>query len=689
MPIVVPTGSGSSGGVPGPGAPESLVLDGLDFTVSPYMITAIEHTPAAKRLEWAEAVDGDGALLVRDPLSENSRFDVTVEIRENSRDLAHTALGLIIDKLEESERHPLGIPLVHTPAESSDSTTWWVLTGEVTKIPIDIESGYFASPPVLQVNMSLTCQPFGDGAEALVATGSGSARLVELEIPVLGGDVDAEARLEIVDTASQSSDLIVWGREYRHRAATDQFLTQPNLTATGFAGTSTTRSGSVSTNVYRGTLTTSPVAVCGTGNQPHVGVYRVVGAFWATGTGVRVRFAYRDGDGPIKSLLWETPPAEDAWVEIDLGVITVSEAPFGTQRWVGQVEAYTDTPGDTLDVDYLILVPAGEGYGRARKPLSYPTAQTFAARDEFDQTGGNLSTKTLPVGGSWAEAGGAGNYEIETTNDTAIRGPVTGEAIGGGRFAIAGATSYTDLVVEADHRHNSRVTTGTTTEAVGVYTDANNWAVAAIVVGANDSTNTLVFYKRVGGGAVATVAQVAIPVIEYTKFRHTRLYVSSGGVWAIWSSATGSYDVDSVPAPSPAPILAGRDSDLATGGGIASRKPALYDENGSATTGVQREYDNFIAFAPAADAVVFSGQSVQFRSNGDAIREDASGAYPGRVPEYRGGPFTLSPGGPDDRTNRVAVLRRRNDTYSMAEPSGTDAFTINVYAMERYLHLPR
>jgi hypothetical protein len=37
----------------------------------------------------------------------------------------------------------------------------------------------------------------------------------------------------------------------------------------------------------------------------------------------------------------------------------------------------------------------------------------------------------------------------------------------------------------------------------------------------------------------------------------------------------------------------------------------------------------------------------------------------------------------------VAVLRRRNDTYSMAEPSGTDAFTINVYAMERYLHLPR
>lgn len=56
----------------------------------------------------------------------------------------------------------------------------------------------------------------------------------------------------------QSRDFVVWGLEQTHQNGSDLLLTTPDLTITGFAGSSTTRSGSVSTNVYRATLTRIP-----------------------------------------------------------------------------------------------------------------------------------------------------------------------------------------------------------------------------------------------------------------------------------------------------------------------------------------------------------------------------------------------------------------------------------------------
>ena len=71
--------------------------------------------------------------------------------------------------------------------------------------------------------------------------------------------------------------------------------------------------------LFRGTLTTSPVAVCGTGSKPHIGTLRSYLRCYPTSTDIRVRLSYRDGDGPLKSKIkWS---AIDATTTVYQGVV--------------------------------------------------------------------------------------------------------------------------------------------------------------------------------------------------------------------------------------------------------------------------------------------------------------------------------------------------------------------------------
>ena len=500
-----------------------------------------------------------------------------------------------------------------------------------------------------------------------------------LSLPGVKGDVSAEGRLIV--TPAEDCDWICWGLEYRQQAGADLLLTTPDLTVTGFAGTSTTRSGSVSTNVYRGTLTTTPVAVCGTGPQPHIGVYRVYARLWASGLGVRARFTFRDGDGPLSSLAWETPPAEDAWVELDLGVITISEKTLGTQRWTGQVEAYTDTPGDTLDVDYLILMPAGEGFGRARKTLRYETSTTFTARDEFDQSAGALAGKTLPTGGTWVGAGDADDFTVNATTKKAQRvGTSDAAGLNNGRFAIAGTTVLTASAVQADLTSTATSTQSGIPGVLARYTDVNNFMLAALQPSVvTPGLISVAVMKRVAS-VEATIWNQTIPLTLVGGIHRTRLQVDAAGRWALWIfPSTGSAGV---------PIASGYDSVLATGGTLASGKVGIWDANYGATA-TTRTFDNFMAFAPPSDAVCFANQSVEFRSDGDALREDSSGTVYGRPQEYRGAPFFIPPAGDENRTSRVVVMCRKNDVATMPNPTVAVSHQVQALYTPRMLYLPR
>lgn len=661
-------------------AVEGFVLDGLNLQTGAYTVAAAKFTPARKRPEWAEATDGDGALLVRDPYSDNSQWDLVIHVDAATRDAAHTAAGLVTNKLEEAEQNLLGIPLVWTPADSTKSLAFYVLTGEISEIPIDIESGYFASQPRLVLNVALTCRPFGYGAEQTVAAVAGTGPLQIFSMAGVLGDVPAEARLIVTDTAAQSRDFAAWGLEQRWQAGTDLLLTQPDLTTIGFAGGPTTRSGSVSATIYRGTLTTTPVAVCGTDNQPHVGVFRVYARLWASGTGVRARFVYRVGDGPLMSLEWETPPAEDAWVELDLGVVSIPERVLGTQRWTGQVEAYSDVAGDTLDVDYLILMPAGR-FGRARRQLTIPTSTTFYARDEFDQAAGALTGKTLPVGGTWAGAGDLDDFALNTTDRTARRtaasdAGVTGD-ISSGRWVIAGTTVFTDVAARIDMK-----TTVLRDQHVGLvlrHVDSNNFA--AMIVEWRSAGMRLSWWERVGGVLTdrARTAQGAIAAVAGSWYT-LLVTVSARGLVGAWFGPRAGLPSE--------PAFTTLQPTLATGGALASGQVGFIDHHPNPALSNGRDYDNFSAFVPLADAVCFSAQSIEFRWD-ETLREDPSGTYYGRPEEYRGAPFFLPPAGDEGRAARVAVMLRRSDVYTMPNASVADNQTMEVRYTPRYLYLPR
>ena len=458
----------------------------------------------------------------------------------------------------------------------------------------------------------------------------------------------------------------------------DLQLNTTDLTLTGFAGSSTTRSGSNSTNVFRGTLATSAVAVCGTGNESHVGSFRVFCRYWASGLGVRLRLVWRDGESPFSTNPWVAPPAEDGWCESDLGLVSIPQAVLGGQRWLGQIEAYSDVGGDTLDVDYLLLVPADHGFGKARRPASFETSTSFTARDGFDQTAGALTGKTAPAGGVWAGHGDATDFTVETAGHTAERTAALDADLNTGRYAVLPA-SMAAQVAQVDFKHHRSPSAGPTQESgvLARYNDTNNYLMA---VTRSVSGFRFEVRKRVAGTVTVLWGTDAIPVQPQDVWYTFRLAVDAQGRWAVWYYRQGGGG-------NAQPVAQGQDAVLATGGTLATGVTGFYDANTGSSTWT-RSFDNMAAFVPVPDAICWASQSIEFRHD-QTLREDLSGVYAGPPHSYRGAPFYLPPAGGANRTSRVSVLARRNDTETLTAANVTDGVSVRVYYRPRCLVVPR
>src|SRR4051812_12993694 len=118
------------------------------------------------------------------------------------------------------------------------------------------------------------------------------------------GDVPAEARLVVTEEASQVRRYAEYGCESRYlaeAAAANGGVAPPleidsgSLVTSGFGGPSTTRTGSFNTNVIRGSLFPTAIAVCGLGTQRHLGTYRVRARCYVSSTAVFTRLAWSEG----------------------------------------------------------------------------------------------------------------------------------------------------------------------------------------------------------------------------------------------------------------------------------------------------------------------------------------------------------------------------------------------------------
>ncbi len=684
---------------------EALVLDTLAINDGvTYTLEQLTMPPPKKRGIWASGADSDGAVLARDPLFENREITARIRVEpQASMNVALDKIGAISDKLEEAERNEGGIALTWTPAQSTRTITFYVLTGEITEVPIVVtgdDAGWLAMAPVIVVTM--TCRPFGYGTEVVGTAPAGTLvtstlPLVTLEAAGVPGDVDAEARLIVTDNATRDRRLMRWGLESRYyptAAAPGLMLdSDADLTVAGFAGALATRTGAydpnaTGNNVISATIGQQPLAVCGTGNKTHVGTFRVFARVWAVAAdigAVFVRLSWQDGDGPLKANTYVTPPVINAFAEVDLGLITITEKVLGTQRWTGRIEAYSSQVFATLEVDYLYLVPAGEGCGRARATYSYQPG-TINGRDAFDPiaAGTALNGRVAHLGGTWATGGGATDFTafddpVDATLEGVGRSAVDSSYHTGMRWATLGATNYTNVEVRARTRLRSVVLLAN--QAITArWVDVNNHVALRLNHAIGPFSGTLAqawLEVRVAGSVVATTTVQFSR--EINTWRTLALIVYSSG------RAIG-FVIDSSGATVATLTLI--DTSLATGGALATGKPGMFDFCSSALAPV-RDYDDFYVGAPAAEPIAcYSGQSLEVRSD-ETLREDATGVYWGPPPSYRGSGIYVPPAGTRARKTRIAVMARRNDLLELADDQIADSLTAQLNYTPRYLAVPR
>lgn len=663
---------------------ESLVLDGIELNqlTGDYVLRTVEFPPPRKRYLWAEAADADGAALIRDPTVENRTITASIRVAQQpTKDAALAKIGALVDKLEEAERRPDGLPLIWTPAGATKTLTFYILTGEINDIPVTRsgeDRGWFINYPV--VNLTLTCKPYGyRSSEQSISAVTSSAPLVTVTLPSVGGDVPAEARLVATDAASQVRRYLEWGIEQRYyNAATSLLLDSDSLVTTGYAGTGTTRTGAYDpgasgNNIVRVSVTQSALVGVSTGDQQHVGTFRVKARVWTSSTTIRAALRWQEGDGPFRTNAWALPPVVNNWSEIDLGLISIAPATLGTQRWNGEI--VVDSPGntgtDSLDIDYLILIPADEGYGRARAPLANQPPLAAVANDQFTgaTAGSTLDGRVAPTGGTWAANLTFLLADAPTASDETVKRTTVSDA--SPAYAVLGATSYTDMVVAANIQ--STLTSPNVEQGVLARYGSSTQHLAFVVRSGG------FFVRQVIGGVTTELVRSSGAVLhDNAGYRIALAVYSNGQFVATLTDSNGAKLFE----------RAGFSSELGATGTLNNGKFGLYDMNAGAT-GATRYYDLFTASTPSPEGVVInSGRGMQVRHDA-TLRESSGGGVWGPVPGYRGGRFYVPPSGAGNRTSRVAVKAHRNNIESAASENVTDSLTVQVFWTERYLAVPR
>jgi hypothetical protein len=502
-----------------------------------------------------------------------------------------------------------------------------------------------------------------------------AAPIVTQTLYGVSGDVPAEARLVVTDGSGSARRYIEHGLESRYLNTATSLQLNAAASMTLLGGTSTTRSGSVNTNVIRGTLTTTPSAIAGTGNLSHTGSFRIRARVYASSATVYVRLSYSDGSGIFRANDYALPPQSGGWSDVDLGTITVTPALSGIQAWSGRVEAI-GVAGDTVDVDYLLFFPAGEGYGKARAAYNY-TPGSLVARDEFTGTtaGAVLNARVAPTGGTWATSGAATDFVAAdapaATDETVSRSTTADTGIG--RVAILGSTSYTDLEVGVQ----KTLAAGGFAHTVSLflrYVDASNYLRAVFI-----DSFSLYVEKVVAGVTTQISPVVTLPTSTAgQRYGYRAIAFASGGGIATFLNSGG------------AELASVRfvDSAVATGGTLASGKPGFADYSSAGGTAVARYYDSFYAATPATEPIaVYGGRQAEIRSD-SAIRQDSGGTVYGPVPSYYGAHLFVPPAGTANRPTRIAVRAARNDLEAGAYDNPTDKVQIQTLVTPRYL-LPR
>jgi hypothetical protein len=465
------------------------------------------------------------------------------------------------------------------------------------------------------------------------------------------GQVSAWGDLTLTDADSVARNHVEVGVQHDYDANNPEpLLLQAVVDLDAQGGSSNTRSGSYSSNILRAALTTSPVAVCTSGEQPHKGLWKVRARVYPSATGVRVRLAWRAGDGPFAWERWVQVPNEDDWYDLDLGTVNIPELPSGHVSEF-RVEAAAASGVPTLDVDFLALIPA-DNYTKLRGASSADvgTGGIIAVDDFSTQTSGAVTGKTplLAPAGNWSGAGDADDFQVDTSVQNIYREASTDSALNNGRYLRCGTGVLAATIIKADIN-----TTLDSPFSVAVrcglmlrYTDTSNWLMCVYT-----GFGTLSLIKRVAGSE--TVLRTASGFFAGTRTL-TVGADTSGNVLVYEGPRNGTETAIA--------LIIG-DSSLATAGALATGGYGFYDATTSGTYN-PRTYDNFVVSTLVTDATVVTpamnaGHSTEL-THETALTESASNTS--TTPIREGKYLTLPPSTRNDTKSRVVVKARRNDS---------------------------
>jgi hypothetical protein len=493
-----------------------------------------------------------------------------------------------------------------------------------------------------------------------------------MEVP---GQISALGELTLTDTSTVARNLVEVGVQHDYDPDNPEpLLLQAVTNLTALGGSSNTRAASYSTNIIRAALTTSPVAVCKAASQPHKGKWKVRARVYPSATTVRVRLAWRAGDGPFAKEKWVAVPNSAGWYDLDLGTVNIKELPSG-HTCEFRIEAKATSGVPTVDVDIVELIPA-DNYTKLRGSSTTDSTGAFLGVDDFStQTAGAVAGKTpLLSTGNWSGAGDATDFQVNATEHNIYRDAAVDSALNNGRYlrcgtAVAAAMTLLVDVTMPDIHFSGRA------GAFIRYVDTSNWLGAFYT-----SQVGITLIKRVAG--TETVLGVFADYSGSVPFIGTRtlqISVDATGNAAVLEGPKGGTLTWR--------FLVLADSNLATAGALDDGGFGIYDAD--LGTNDARVYDNFSVQSSGVSSTIVN-PAINSGYGLDLTHETsltASSTSTGTTPIRQGKYLTLPPSTRNGSASRIVVRARRDDgDLGFADSGLSDILTATLSVTPR-VHL--
>ena len=512
--------------------------------------------------------------------------------------------------------------------------------------------------------LTLTTLPdwFGDEIVDSIRSNPSNATELIYTITDVDGDLSARSRLILKNLSAIDMHGLLWGvrsRNYSADATARLVYEAEALTPVAPAAIAANANASGGSEVKIPSLSNNwtPVLstdLAGVGSLTHIGTYRV----WArvrtevdaaylalAGTTPRVRLVWDVGDliQPVENVPIRLPLDADFFLA-DLGEIRIDRAPIGNHRWQGMIQAQEGYK--PFAVDKIWFQPLDEAAGRlSMSPLATVGLTGYVARDPLntDRTPVEVTGSPLPVGGAWTFShGDTDDFLWDGANFRVKRSTISDTAP---RFLYASGPTLTATAVQIDFGSEGASGVGASQQFLMFRrVDANNYGYAAVGFHEDSNVGARVYLGAVVGGAPVPLGVAFLPYFA-SGMLSLRVAVTPIGYIFAWVFPQNS-------ALPPDPMVMRYDpTRFATGQVLASGKVGFGDVNTTATPS-NRYFNNFLAWTPDDDAVIFAGKSAELRFDG-MYREGPTGAHYSPMSTVLGDLLRLPPSGLEQRTTEI------------------------------------